>query len=239
MAGIDYDLDQPMGALIDLAVKKFGEVEFEKVVVGDVSLEVLQIKNMQQYIDKLMDKTRAGKKIRLPLWAKVWPSSLILGYTLTQFPFSDGCKILEVGAGSAVNSLVLAERGIDITITDTDQDALLFSKINALKNGLADSVKILPTDFSKESLDASYDYIVGCELLYDETGFDALADYLVEALADQDSAEVLLAIDQKRQARSFFELADKRFAMMKSSARYTDEETGDENVINLFRLKRK
>jgi len=235
----DHDLDQPISVLIDIAIKKFGDVEFEKVVVGDVSLEVLQIKNMQQYIDKLMDKTRSGKKISLPLWAKVWPSSLILGYTLTKFPLTKGSKILEVGAGSAVNGLVLAKRGFDVTITDIDPDALLFSKINALKNNLADSIAISRTDFTSDSLDCCFKYIVGCEVLYDEIGFASLADFLADHLAEEDSAEIILAIDQKRQARKFFELANEQFAMMKSSAKYTDKETGDENIINLFRLKRK
>ena len=239
MAVKDYDLDRPMDVLIDLAVRKFGEVKFEKVVVGDVSLEVLQIKNMQQYINKLMDKTRAGKKISLPLWAKVWPSSLMLGYTLTKFPIKKGSKILEVGAGSAVNGLVLAKRGFDVTITDVDADALLFSKINALKNDLGDSVTIVRSDFTRDSLGCCFEYIVGCEVLYDEMGFELLVDFLVDHLAEGDSAEVILAIDQKRQARRFFELANDRFAMMKSSARYREEKTGDENVINLFRLKRK
>lgn len=239
MAVKDYDLDQPMAALIDIAVRKFGEVEFETVVVGDVTLEVLQVKNMQLYLDKLMDKTRAGKTISLPLWAKVWPSCLILGYTLTKFPFSDDCKILEVGAGGAVNSLVLAKRGYKVTITDIDPDALLFSKINALKNGLADNVAIRRLDFTCDTAECDYDYIVGCEVLYDATGFEPLVDFLVEALSNKKSAEIILAVDQKRQARKFFELAGEHYAMMKSTAKYTEEETGEENFINLFRLKRK
>lgn len=239
MAVKDYDLDQPMDALIDIAVRKFGDVEFEKVVVGDVSLEVLQIKNMQRYIDKLMDQTRSGKKIVLPLWAKVWPSCLILGYTLTQFPFKDGCRVLEVGAGSAINSLVLALRGIDVTVTDVDPDALLFARINALKNGLDDKVVISRTDFTMDSIAGPFDYIVGCEILYDEAVFAPLTQFLSEHLAKEDSAEVFLALDQKRRAQKFFELASERFGMMKSRAEYTDEKTGDKNIINLFRLKRK
>ena len=239
MAVKDYDLDQPMDVLIDLVIKKFGEVEFEKIVVGDVSLEVLQIKHMQRYIDKLMDKTRAGKKILLPLWAKVWPSSLILGYTLIKFPIGKESRILEVGAGSAVNALVLAKRGFDVTITDIDADALLFSKINALKNGLAESIQITRTDFANDSLECCFDYIVGCEVLYDETGFEDLVDFLSSHVSEKDSAEIILAIDEKRQARRFFELASERFAMMRSSTKYRAKETGDENIINLFRLKRK
>jgi predicted nicotinamide N-methyase len=239
MAVKDYDLDQPIDVLINLAVKKFGGVEFEKVVVGDVTLEVLQIKNMQQYIDKLMDKTRAGQKISLPLWAKVWPSSLILSCTLTKFSIGMGSKILELGAGSSINGLVLAKRGFDVTITDIDADALLFSKINALKNGLGDSVSIVRTDFADECLGQYFEYIVGCEVLYDETGFESLVNFLGESLAEKDSAEIIFAIDQKRQARRFFELAGDRFSMMKSSVKYKEKTTGDENIINLFRLKRK
>ena len=62
MADTVHNLDQPIGALIDIAVREFGDVEFETVNVGDITLEVLQIKNMQKYLDKLIDKTRAGKK---------------------------------------------------------------------------------------------------------------------------------------------------------------------------------
>lgn len=239
MAVKDYDLDQPMDVLIGLAVKKFGEVAFEKAVVGDVSLEVLQIKNMQQYIDKLMNKTRAGQKITLPLWAKVWPSSLILGYSLTKFPFNDDNKILEVGAGSAVNGLVLAKRGFDVTVTDIDPDALLFSKINALKNDLGDTVTIARSDFTCDNLNCKFDYIIGCEVLYDESGFEPLVRFLDVHLSKDSSAEIILAIDQKRQARSFFERASDKFSMMKSSAKYKEKETGVDNTINLFRLKRK
>lgn len=239
MAVKEYNLDQPMDALIDLAVKKFGPVDFEKVVVGDTTLHVLQIKNMQQYLDKLMDQTRSGKTIALPLWSKVWPSCLILGYTLTKFPFKDGCKILEVGAGGAVNSLVLASRGVDVTITDMDPDALLFTKINALKNGLDDKVSIERTDFTKDSLDCCFDYIVGCEVLYDEVVFEPLVNFLSTHLTDADGAEVFLALDENRPAMKFFDQANKQFGMMKSRAEYTDEETGEKNVVNLFRLKRK
>ena len=239
MAVKEYDLDQPMDALIALAVKKFGEVEFEKVSVGDVFVEVLQIKNMQRYIDRLMDKTRAGQKISLPLWAKIWPAGVIMGYSLTRLPLKEGSSFLEIGAGGAVNGLVLAKRGFDVTIPDIDPDALLSSRINVLKNGLEDRVAIARTDAFRDSLGRRFDAIVGCALLYDEAAFEPLAAYLDAHLAQEDGAEIFLAVDLKREARKFFTAADARFAMMKSGAKYTDRESGEEKVINLFRLKRK
>ncbi|BDQ36485.1 methyltransferase [Pseudodesulfovibrio nedwellii] len=239
MADIVHNLDQPIGALIDIAVREFGEVEFETVNVGGMSLEVLQIKNMQQYLDKLIDKTRAGKKITLPLWAKIWPSCLILGYTLTKFPFSNECSILEVGAGGAVNSLVLAKLGHDVTVSDVDSFALLFSKINALKNGVEDKFTLHRVDFTEDTVEKHFDYIIGCEVLYAEEAFEPLLKFLSSHLSDNSTAEIVLAMDQKRQGRKFFDMANEQYAMMKSAAKYKDRETGEENVVNLFRMKRK
>ena len=147
-----HNLDQPIGALIDIATREFGDVAFETVAVGDQKLEILQIKNMPKYLDKLVDKTRAGKKITLPLWAKVWPSCLILGYTLTRFPFTGGGPILEIGAGCAVNGLLLAKLGHSVIITDIEPYALLFCKINALKNGLDDLVELRSADFTTDDM---------------------------------------------------------------------------------------
>ena len=234
-----HNLDQPIGALIDIAVREFGEVGFEAVTIGDQSLEVLQIKHMQKYLDKLMDKTRAGKKVVLPLWAKVWPSSLILGYTLTRFPFAKGGSVLEVGAGCAVNSMVLARLGHTVTVTDIEPFALLFGRINALKNGLEDKIRLQQADFTSDCLDTRFDYIIGCEVLYEEAVYEPMVDFLDGFLGDTPYAEIILAMDQKRQGRKFFDKASGLFSMMKSSANYKDNETGEENVISLYRMKRK
>jgi len=234
-----HNLDQPIGALIDIAVREFGEVDFETITFGDTSLQVLQIKQMQKYLDKLMDKTRGGKKITLPLWAKVWPSTLILGYTLTRFPFGENCAILEVGAGCAVNGMILAGRGCNVTVSDLDPYALLFGKINALKNGLDDKINIRRADFTRDTLGERYDYIIGCEVLYEEVVYEPLVDFLDAHLAQTPAAEIILAMDMKRQGRKFFEKAQENYAMMKTDANYKDKETGEEEIVSLYRMKRK
>jgi predicted nicotinamide N-methyase len=239
MADTVFDLDQPIGALIDIAVREFGEVGFETVTIGDMNLEVLQVLHMQKYLDKLVDKSRSGKTIKLPLWAKVWPSCLVLGYTLTRFPFAPGSSILEVGAGCAVDGMVMAKLGHEVTVTDVEPFALLVSRINILKNGLDGKVDIRQVDFTKDVLGRRFDYIIGCEVLYEEAVYEPLADFLGAHLSTSPKAEVLMAMDKKRQGRKFFDKADGMFAMMKSSATYKDNETGEENIVNLFRMKRK
>lgn len=234
----EYDLSQPMDKLIDLAVKKFGAVEFQTVSVGEKSLELLQIKEMQKYIDRLMDKTRAGKKVALPLWAKIWPSGLVMGVSLSKFPFSDESKVLEIGGGCSVSGLTLAARGCDVTIIDMDQDALLFSRINALKNGLGDNVSVVFSDFS-EAPGKDFDCIVSSEMLFEEKPFTALADLVDDALVDGPAGEVFLAVDLKRVAKEFFSRSSERFNIMNSSATFKDQASGENKPVNLFRFKRK
>lgn len=238
MPEISYDLAQPLDVLLRLAEKKFGDVGFEKVAIGDVSLEILQIKDMPQYIEKLVGRTRPGESVELPLWAKIWPSCLFLGFFLQQFPFKEGEELLEIGAGVAVIGLVAAKRGFSVTVTDLEDDALLFARINALKNGVGDMLHIAKADFTKDNLGRRFDHVIGCEVLYNEKTYEPLADFLLAHLAERPESEIILAMDQKREGRAFFNRAKKHFAMMRKEFSFADRDTEEKQAINLFRLRR-
>jgi len=238
LSEIRYDLDQPIEKLMELAREKFGEVKFEKVTIGDIALEILQINDMPKYIDKLVAQAKPGKGVDLPLWAKIWPSCLFLGFFLHQFPFKEKDELLEIGAGVAVIGLVAAKRGFRVTITDIEDDALLFARINALKNNVGEGISILKADFTEDNLGRTYDHVIGCEVLYNERTYEPLADFLAEHLADKPGAEVILAMDQKREGRAFFNRAKDTFSMMRKNFCFTDKESGEEQSINLFRMRR-
>lgn len=238
MAVKEYNLDQPMDKLIDLAVKKFGEVEFQDVAVGGASFKVLQIKHMQKYIDKLMDKSRAGKTMTLPLWAKLWPAGMVMGYSLSQFPLAEDSTALEIGGGSCLAAMTLAGKGHDVTVVDADWDALLFARINAIKNGFGDKVTAVYSDF-KEGLGERFGCIVATEMLYDQAQFDCLAEFMDASLVEGDGGEVFLSLDLKRAAKNFFDASSQRFKIMKSVATFKDGESGEGKPVNLFRFKRK
>jgi len=238
MAVKEYKLNQPMDKLIDLAVNKFGEVEFQDVSVGEMSFKVLQVKDMEKYIDKLMDKTRAGKTVNLPLWAKLWPAGMVMGYSLSNFPLGDDCEVLEVGGGSCLPTMALASKGNFVTVADADWDALLFAKINALKNGLEDKVNVVYSDF-KQPMKKRFGCVVATEMLYDQGQFDRLADFLDGSLVEGAAAEVFLSLDLKRVAQNFFTECGEKFKIMKSTATFKDTDSGEDKPVNLFRFKRK
>lgn len=235
----EYNLNQPLEALIAEADRRFGGIAFETVEVGGISLDIPQIKDMPRYLDRLVGKTRPGESVELPLWAKIWPSCLMLGMFLTRCPIEEGARVIELGAGVGVAGLVAAKKGVAVTVTDIEPDALLFSKIGALKNDVADLVDVVHCDFTKDELGQRYDMIVGCEILYQDHVYEPLHEFLEAHLSTASTAEIVIALDGVRKGKGFFQRAEGRYAMMRQSFPYKDVETGQERSSVLYRLRRK
>lgn len=151
--------------LLAKAKAKF-TVAFEPLTVAGDTLEFLQITDMQDYIECLDRERGTDAGLSLPLWARIWPSAILLSYFIQRFDPADGQKLLELGAGVGVCGLFAAKRGFDATISDVNPDALLFAQINILKNGLADKARVRRIDFTKDRPAERFDRILGSEILY-------------------------------------------------------------------------
>lgn len=238
MSGIGYDLDRPLDELLEVARAKFGEVVFEDVAIGELALKILQIKDMPAYIDTLVARAKPGQTVDLPLWAKVWPSCLFLGLYLQQGVLGGAESVLELGAGVAVIGLVAAKVGYDVTVTDIEDDALLFARINALANDVGEKMTIAKVDFTKDSLGKSFDSIIGCEVLYNENSYVAVAGFVDHHLSAKNGAEVLLAMDQKRKGKAFFNAAKDKFVFMRKQFNFSNDESGEKQAIDIYRMRR-
>lgn len=227
--------DAGLGELMRAARKSFGPVAFEPVPVVCGGLEIPQVADMPAYLERLAAKVGPNGKVSLPLWAKIWPSCLVLAMFLSKVDIPDG-DILEIGAGVAVVGLSLGAAGHSVTVTDVDTGALLFARIGALKNEVADRVTVARADFTKDDLGRRFPSIVGCEVLYNEAHAAPLVDFLVRHLAP--GGEVILAMDKVRTGRVFFGHAREHFhIMMKEVPMTTDN--GKKHVCVLYRLRAK
>ena len=87
------------------------DVEFEPLHVDENPLEVLSIQNMSAHLDKLLQRKAIHDPLKdLPLWAKLWPGSFVLGRLLRKYE-PQGKSLLELGAGCGALSLVAARYG--------------------------------------------------------------------------------------------------------------------------------
>ncbi len=229
-------LNAPLDKLLEMANERFS-VGFEPVAVGDIHLEVMQILDMGRYVEDLVNQAK-DQPLSLPFWAKVWPSGLLLSHFIHSLPTRG--SLLEIGAGVGLVGMVAAKLGFDVTISDIDENALLFARINVLHNNLQDHARICFVDYTKTKLDRRFDYIVGCEVLYRDEVFRPLVKFLLSHLEHAPNAEIVLALDYIRKAKKFFQLTEREFMMQERAIGYkSKDDDGERRLCTIHRLKPK
>ena len=230
-------LEAPLDELMDIAGHRYS-VKFEPVAVADENIEVLQLTNMDEYVEALARHTGDGP-LELPFWSKIWPSDVLLSFFIGRLP-ARGRTMLELNAGASIAGLLAARKGFQVTFCDTNEDALLFTRINVLRNGLQDNAQIARVDVSKDALKQRYDVIIGHELLYHEDTFRPLVKFLLRHLSQTPEAEVVLALDYARKAKKFFQLAEREFSIQSQAIGCKGGDTGnDRHLCAIHRLKPK
>ena len=208
-----------MNDTLDTLLEDIGhrfEVEFEPLAVDGRSLSVLTVRNMREHLDRLIAEHAIRNPLRdLPLWAKIWPGSFVLGRLLRRYEPA-GKTLLELGGGCGILSLIAAGYGFSaITTSDINEDALRFARANILKNSLENLIAARFVDVRAPSPDnahlGSFDCIAASELLYLEELHRPLLKFLGRHLKAQGRA--FFCTDHARAKPHFAKLARRQFAV--------------------------
>lgn len=178
------------------------QVKTETVTLnGAADLHIRSLLDRQQYADPLGLAAAAGiSEASWPLFGLVWPSARMLAAVMEDFAL-EGKRILEVGCGLGLASLVCLRREMDITASDCHPLAGEFLRHNAALNGLA--VPLYRTghwETPNPEL-GLFDLIIGSDLLY-ERDQPARLSAFIERHAER-AVEVLI-VDPNRGNRPGF-----------------------------------
>jgi predicted nicotinamide N-methyase len=146
--------------------------------VGSNLYSIRALADRLQYWDPDDDAARAGiSQASWPLFGVLWPAGIALAQEVNRIPIA-GRRILEVGCGIGLSSLVLRMRGADITACDHHPLAGEFLRHNAKLNGLAPiAFHQAPWSGSNPRL-GRFDLIIGSDLLYERDHPALLAGFL-------------------------------------------------------------
>jgi predicted nicotinamide N-methyase len=161
-------------------------------VVGAADLVIRSLLDRQQFSDPLGEADRLGiSSATWPLFGLLWPSGAHLAARMAVRPLQAGERVLEIGCGLALASLVGHRRGIDITASDCHPLAAAFLEENLRLNGLpamayrhghwGDGGSRSPLDASgteRERVEGRYDLIIGSDLLYERDARGDLAGFI-------------------------------------------------------------
>ena len=109
-------------------------VRYQTIEFDDVDIHVRTLRDKQQYADPQEVAADLGiSSASWPLFGVIWLSGEVLAHLMLTYEV-EGKKILEVGCGIGLASLVLNHRLADITATDHHPEAEAFLKENVKLN---------------------------------------------------------------------------------------------------------
>jgi len=140
-------------------------------------------------MEALIDLVAFEADERIPYWADVWESAIVLAEELSRCD-GRGLSLLELGCGLGLPSLVAARAGFTVTATDYEEAALEGVRYNAAKNGLG-GIATRVLDWRNAPPDAgTYDRVVAADVLYEAHHAAALAGVIARTLSDDGVALV-------------------------------------------------
>lgn len=104
----------------------------ETVAVGARQLSMLH----PESADELISEADFAVDERLPYWAALWPSAIVLANELAagNIPLASSKSAIELGCGMGLVTIAAMRTGMDLLATDYYQPALEFTRANSCRN---------------------------------------------------------------------------------------------------------
>lgn len=160
-------------------------------IAGADDLQIRSLLDRQQFSDPDGEALTLGiSSAAWPLFGMLWPSSRQLAARMASRPVTAGERIVELGCGLGLASLVAHRRGADITASDCHPLAGAFLAENLRLNGLAPlpyrhghwpalaALESGPPRPGRAALQGRFDLVIGSDLLYERDDAGALAAFI-------------------------------------------------------------
>jgi len=153
-------------------------IRYQTIEFDNVDIHVRTLRDRQQYRDDEGIAEKLGiSSATWPLFGIIWDSGMVLSHFIFDFNII-GKRILEVGCGIGLASLLLNYRLADITATDYHPEVESFLleniKLNSGKN-----IPFVRTGWEdKESDLGKFDLIIGSDLLYERNHPELLSVFI-------------------------------------------------------------
>lgn len=141
------------------------ELKRQAYLIDEVSYTIDSLRDNNQYD---ADDGAAAFGINAatwPLFGQVWPTSVAMAMNIYRLELA-GKRVLEIGCGIGLCSIVLHRMGIDITASDYHPRVREFLERNVLGNGLP-PIKYQTGNWDEENLElGKFDLMIGSDILY-------------------------------------------------------------------------
>ena len=165
----------------------------------------------------------------VPYWATPWPSGAVLAGALAEDPPAPGTRVLELGCGLGLPSIVAARAGARVLAKDGHSDAVAFAAHSMALNQVEGEVAVADWASDGDALAARgpWDLVLGADVLYLKANVEAALALLPRLVAPD--GEVLLADPRRAGTRDLLAAARATFTVR----------TRQDGEVALHRLRRR
>jgi len=153
-------------------------VRYTTLEIGAMDIHIRTLRDTLQFEDINGEAERLGiSSATWPIFGVVWPSSRLLARLMLEHHVN-GKRVLEVGCGIGLASLILNQRSADITATDYHPETEGFL-IHNVKLNDGKKIPFVRTGWADLDDDlGNFDLIIGSDLLYEIEHVDLLSAFI-------------------------------------------------------------
>jgi predicted nicotinamide N-methyase len=197
-------------------------IRYQTVEFGDTDIHLRSLRDSQEYPnDEVVSDVVGISSSNWSLFGVLWGAGLSLARLMSDYSV-DGRRILEVGCGLGLASLVLNDRKADITATDYHPRAEEFLQENVQLNG-GPNIPFVRANWTNGSIGfGKFDLIIGSDLLYERGQAETLATFI--DLHARPVCEVIIVDPGRGQLT--------RFGRLMATLGYTDKQHENRGVVS-------
>ncbi len=153
-------------------------LSYQTIEFGELDIHLCALRDKQQFQDPAGRAEKLGIcSAAWPMFGVIWPSSLVLAHYMYNYDIGSK-RVLEVGCGIALSSLLLNKQSADITATDYHPEVEIFLQRNTQLNE-DKAIAFERTGWADEDDQLGlFDLIIGSDLLYEDEHIELLANFI-------------------------------------------------------------
>lgn len=153
-------------------------LKYQTIEFSSMDIHIRSLRDSQEFSDDEKIAEKLGiSSATWPLFGQLWDAGKVLANYMYTYEIENK-KILEIGCGMALSSLVLNERLANITATDYHPEVENFLKENVKLN----NSKKIPFErtawIDKNDSLGTFDLVIGSDVLYERWHIEELAAFI-------------------------------------------------------------
>lgn len=153
---------------------------YQTIEFGNIDIHLCTLRSKQEFYDPDGIAEKLGiSSAAWPIFGIIWPSSLVLAHHMNNYDIG-AKRVLEIGCGTALSSLLLNKKNVDIAATDYHPETKHFLNRNTKLNG-DNAITFERTGWAdNDDTLGNFDLIIGSDLLYEDEHVELLTGFIQE-----------------------------------------------------------